>query len=232
MSYKIRSKARVVALVAATVLVGGTFGAAVSAPANANTAGLASAVKQPATQGRAALTPVPLYGTDLLLDQTSGGTNWGWNPRNQNQYAADHFTVPVGHTWDISTITAPGFFLYGNPGVITTHLNIYQARTTRDNDRPGKLIVSLSGQSHNYDANFEFTTPRSKLKLPAGNYWFSVFTEGDTNYAWYHLMRLPRIGSPLKDTYIGGNGTWFVHPELNDEKGYNLMVYITGTDVN
>ena len=167
--------------------------------------------------------------SDTLLDQSANYTGWGvWHNNSIN--LADHFTIPAGHTWSINNVTAPGFYDYGNPGVIPIRLTLYTDTTKRGVQQPGRKIASFDSWSHNYDANFTFDISSKHYELKSGTYWYEVNTVGETNYFWAHELRMPRTGAAFKQKSVSSYTAWYDADWTNDTMGYNTILIVRGRD--
>lgn len=132
-------------------------------------------------------------GSVTLYDQNSNDSGSGIVSDNftsgsfpsYSDQAADDFTVPSGHTWNVKEVDVTGIYFNG-PGP-TTGVNVFFYKDKHG--LPGKLVKEIDGATYTDNGFGTFAIQTSKVKLKPGTYWVSVqadmdFAGGPGEWGW------------------------------------------------
>lgn len=120
---------------------------------------------------------------ELLFDQTNACGGGGPASQRFPDFAnavlqsADDFTVPMGETWTIGTVTAQGSFFNPNPnsGPID---NVIVQIWDDAGGLPGNMLCEEVGLNEDIDPNMILTLVGDcKLELTEGTYWLSMMAQ-------------------------------------------------------
>ncbi len=154
------------------------------------------------------ITPQTDQITDLLYDQTAGGTTNGYSSQDfeasfdiYDNQLADDFTATAD--WNIDQIIVSGQYSAAGPAV---GFNIYFYANS--GGFPGAEVYNAPSQAYTYDAGTGlFTiTLATAASLPAGDYWVSVQCRLDfgTGGQWYWNQVSGSYGNIAKWQNPGG----------------------------
>lgn len=128
---------------------------------------------------------LPLYGQTGIVEGTSSSQIFP-DFADQTIQTADNFEIPIGETWDISSVSVEGSISSGAPelAVFTIHED--------DNGLPGNEIFNsgdLNVVPTNDSSDFIITTD-TPASLSSGIYWVSVrtnqaFNPGSNQWFWF-----------------------------------------------
>lgn len=130
----------------------------------------------------------PPRGMATLYDQNIADVNYGWFSQSlssypqYDEYLADDFVVPTGHTWKVQEVATTGFYLYGSSGPASSvNVLVWKDRKGLPNKKAKAVecdnIMPKSGLD---TGSFQIKLPKScKVSLAGGGkkgtrYWLSV----------------------------------------------------------
>jgi hypothetical protein len=193
--------------------------------------------------GRAALHDAPPKGAKVLYDQNSGtgsqaffSDSLGFWPQNDD-YLADDFTVPAGHSWRVKEVDVTGYYWDGPGPASSVNVLFWNDASGLPSTEPRIECDNLTPRAGLDSGSFQIQLPTScKVNLKGGgsgaNYWVTVqanmsglYTSGfwawqtnaivvNNNLAagdWYNIQN---IGPPC-------DGAW---ASLETCTGYDLVL--------
>ncbi|MBV8799521.1 MAG: hypothetical protein JOY77_03520 [Alphaproteobacteria bacterium] len=128
----------------------------------------------------------PPKGTATLYDQNIGDTGYGFFSQamssypQYDEYLADDFVVPDGHTWKVSGVDVSGFY-YIESGPATS-VNVIVWNDNKQNkgwpDKNSKVaecdnLIPVSGLDTGV-FQIKLDSKTCPVSLPAGRYWLTV----------------------------------------------------------
>lgn len=171
------------------------------------------AFAQPVTSAQGTAPPAPITGPALLFDQVSNCDTFGSTSQFFPDFAggsemADNFTVPAGMQWEITNLTALGFYTAAGT---TTSANIdFYADA---GGLPGAIVCSYPGETVTAGgADGMFSTDLSSpCILTEGDYWVKhqavMPFNGADQWFWFNAFDNNGSGKAFQDpTDLFGSG--------------------------
>jgi len=128
---------------------------------------------------------VPPKGAKILYDQNSSDGTYGFFSQTlssypqYDEYLADDFTIPKGHTWKVSEVDTTGFYYNGPGPASSVNVLFWKNKGTLPNGKkPAVECDNLSASNLDTGA-FQIALPKScKVSLKGGKkgatYWVTV----------------------------------------------------------
>ena len=159
-----------------------------------------------------------------LYDQNIGDAGYGWFSQTlssypqYDEYLADDFTVPAGHTWKVKEIDTTGFYAYEFGPASSVNVLFWKDRHGLP-DKDSKLVEcdSLTPASGLDTGSFQIKLPKScKVQLKGGKggkrYWVTVQAnmagEFTTGY-WAWMQNVNVANKEAAGYYYGGGNSVF-----------------------
>jgi hypothetical protein len=163
----------------------------------------------------------PPEGMTTLYDQNIGDGSYGWFSQTlssypqYDEYLADDFVVPAGHTWKVQEVDATGFY-YNGPGP-AKGVNILIWKSRQDgtpNTKNGPAVECDKVRPKIDDAGyFQIKLPKSCMVSLTGRgkngttYWLTVQANlkgFDTSGYWAWLSNVNVANNEAEGWYYGG----------------------------
>lgn len=164
---------------------------------------------------------VPPRGMTTLYDQNVADVNYGWFSQTlssypqYDEYLADDFVIPAGHTWKIEEVDTTGFY-FNEPGPAkSVNVLFWKNRKHFPNIKGGPAIEcdNIKPRSGLDTGAFQIKLPKTcAVRLAAGKndtaYWVTVqanmVSEGTSGYwAWQQNANI--ANNEASGYYYGGS---------------------------
>ena len=177
------------------------------------------------TAQRAIHAPPP--GTVTLYDQNIGDAGYGWFSQTlssypqYNEYLADDFLVPAGHTWKVKEVDNIGFYYNGSGPAHSVNVLFWNDKKGRpDKDSPVADCEGLTPKAGLDTGSFQIKLPKScKVTLKAGakktRFWVTVQAamDGLSSSGYYAWMQNVAVANKAAAGYYYGGGNSVFDPQ-------------------
>jgi hypothetical protein len=168
----------------------------------------------------------PPPGLVTLYDQNIGDAGYGWFSQTlssypqYDEYLADDFMVPTGHTWKVKEVDTTGFYYLGNGGPARSVNVLFWNDKKGLPDKDSKVVEcdDLTPKSGLDTGAFHIKLPKScKVHLKGGatkatRYWVTVQANMDglnTSGYWAWMQNLTVNNKEAAGYYYGGGNSVF-----------------------
>ena len=170
------------------------------------------------------VTHVPPPGLTTLYDQNIGDASYGWFSQTlssypqYDEYLADDFKVPAGHTWKVKEVDTTGFYYNGSgPASSVNVLFWHDSKGLPNKDSKVVECDNLTPKSGLDTGSYQVKLPKTcNVKLKGGKrYWVTVQAnlKGINTSGYWAWMQNKTVANKQAAGYYYGGGNSVSDPQ-------------------